>query len=117
SQARLALPAPTPGARAAPRPRPHNPVPFRSLREPSMQHPWVILAFVALACRGAVAQQVPEKSDTPAQPTGAATPGQTEPSPESLEHRDPSWVIDIEPAAWFVGASGRVRLPRSTPTG
>jgi hypothetical protein len=86
-----------------------------------MPHRWTILASVAFACRVANAQptQAPDKLDTTpaaAQP-GAPAEAPSQPPPESLEHRDPSWQIDIEPAVWFVGASGRVRLPRSTPTG
>ena len=37
---------------------------------------------------------------------------------EARLDRDPNkWVFDIEPAAWFVGASGRVVLPLETTTG
>jgi hypothetical protein len=86
-----------------------------------MQARWAILASVAFACHGALAQQTQpaEKLDT--SPAGAQlntpAPSQPETPSESLEHRDPGWQIDIEPAVWFVGASGRVRLPRDTPTG
>jgi len=92
-----------------------------------MQRRWIILVSTALACRGGVAQTNAPTVDAPPQPGANATtipvqaPGeasrQPEPPPSELEPKESSWQIDLEPAAWFVGASGRVRLPRSIPTG
>lgn len=89
-----------------------------------MPHRWAIFASFVLACRGAMAQPTPDKPDAAktAEPTqSAVTPvpadeRQSE-AAAALEPKESSWQIDLEPAAWFVGASGRVRLPRSTPVG
>jgi len=73
-----------------------------------------VVAGVAGLCVAGAAlgqeQAAPVQAPAPEVATDTA-PAQTE-----IEGRDPNqWRWDIEPAAWFVGISGRLRLPRETP--
>lgn len=73
-------------------------------------HLFVCAAIAALAPVVAAQDAAPTPPDSP-----AAAPDQGAPGPFD---RDPNrWEFSIEPSGWFVGISGRIRLPRSTPVG
>jgi hypothetical protein len=77
---------------------------------------------LALACPGAFAQaqETPQPDKPQPQPTEpAAPPPAPPPEPESakLDLSNPPWTFSIEPGAWFVGAGGRLQMPRSAPQG
>lgn len=87
----------------------------------------LLAAAVLLTCSTAALAQEQPPIPPPRAPSledGAMrvddSPAHASASPEShlppdLARRDPAkWQIDLEPAAWYVGISGRVRLPRST---
>ncbi len=68
--------------------------------------------LAAMATAQAVAQEVSALDTT--QPAGMKVAPDRQPAFD-LRERDPDkWQIDIEPAVWFVGLSGNIRLPRST---
>lgn len=85
-------------------------------------HTGVIKAVtLALACTGALAQDTGAPADQPATTTRAdkviPPDAQAPASNGSIETSDKPWSFSIEPGAWFVGAGGRLRMPRTAPPG
>ncbi len=83
-----------------------------------MRDPRTTLGFslflAAIACGGARADTDRLSFRDPPTPTAPVDPGTTPTLPDRFA---PDWIVQVEPTLWFVGPSGKFKLPVNSGTG
>jgi opacity protein-like surface antigen len=78
--------------------------------------PVIFQAILGLIGPAALAQEQAQTPPTQSGLTNSAPPSQPPEPPDSkLDLAPVPWTISVEPSAWFVGISGRVKLPETVP--